>query len=487
MSNQQFIKNVGILGITQILISLSSFLLLPIITKTLGAFDYGIWSQINVTVSLLMPLVLLALSMAFVRFFSSKNNKDEIRDGFFSILFFVACVSIITSFILLIFSDKISSFLFSDTSYTFFFNISLSLIIFGALNTIALYYFRIYQQIWAFTGISIFRSIGRIILTILFLYSGYGLLGVVIAAILAEVMPFIFGLISIIHQIGFSFPSFAHIREYLRFSIPLTPNGLIYWITDSSDRYLIGYFLGTISVGIYSASYGIGSLVFLLVAPLQMILFPELSKLYDLGDLSRVKLYLSYSLKFFLLVALPAVVGLTVLSTSLLLLLTTTEFTSGYLIIPFVALSALFNGVVQILSNIIFIFKETKFTFYITGVSALFNIIINILLIPLIGFIAAAISTLFSFIIMFILCYQKTLKYISVNLDFIFLLKIVFSSILMGLILYLLDIGNMYISIIVGIFIYFLLIFLLRTFSKKEMSYFTSYLKSSIKGGNFFA
>jgi O-antigen/teichoic acid export membrane protein len=486
MSNQRFVKDVGILGITQILISLSSFLLVPIITKALGAYDYGIWSQINVTVSLLMPLVLLGLSMAFVRFFSSKTNKLEIREGFFSIFLFVTFISVVISLILLFLSTRISYFLFSDVSYTFLFNISLSLIILGALNTITLYYFRIYQQIWTFTGISIFRSIGRIALTVLLLNVGYGLFGVIVAAVIAEVVPIIFSLISIIKQIGFSVPSFKNMREYLRFSIPLTPNGLIYWITNSSDRYVIQYFLGTVSVGIYSASYGIGSLVFLLVSPLQMILFPQLSKLYDLGDLPAVKSYLSYSLKFFLLVALPAVVGLTVLSNSLLLLLTTAEFTSGYLVIPLVALSAVFNGIVQILSNIIFIFKETKFSFYITGIAALFNIIFNILMIPLIGFIAAAISTLLSFVIMFILCFLKTVKYIEIKMEFIFLLKIVLSSIVMGVIVYISSINNMYISIILGIFIYFLLIFLLKTFNKNELSYFTSYLKNILKGGKFF-
>jgi len=217
-----------------------------------------------------------------------------------------------------------------------------------------------------------------------------------------------------------------------------------------------------------------------------MILFPQLSKLYDLGDLPAVKSYLSYSLKFFLLVALPAVVGLTVLSNSLLLLLTTAEFTSGYLVIPLVALSAVFNGIVQILSNIIFIFKETKFSFYITGIAALFNIIFNILMIPLIGFIAAAISTLLSFVIMFILCFLKTVKYIEIKMEFIFLLKIVLSSIVMGVIVYISSINNMYISIILGIFIYFLLIFLLKTFNKNELSYFTSYLKNILKGGKFF-
>lgn len=477
MSNQRFIKDVGILGITQILLSLSSFLLLPIITKTLGAFDYGIWSQINVTISLLAPLVLMGLSMAFVRFYSAKKDKNEIQEGFFSIFLFVAFISFIICLILFIFSSPISLFLFKDSSYTFLFNVSLSLIILGALNTIIQYYFRIFQQIYTFTGISIFRSLGRIFLTIIFLYANYGLFGVIESAIIIESIAFIIGLFLIIKQIGVSFPSFQHLSEFLHYSLPLTPNGLMMWITDSSDRYIIGYFLGTITVGIYSASYGIGYLIFLFVAPIQMILFPQLSKLYDLGDIPAVKLYISYSLKFFLLIALPAVVGLSVLAKTILIILTSSEFNIGYLIIPFVALAAVFSGIVQILSNIIFITKETKFSFYIVAISSILNLLINILLIPIIGYIAAAISTMFSYIVMAVLCYYKTLKHIPIKIDFIFVLKITISSLCMGVIINFLPINNIFYLIILGFFIYFAFVILTKAFSRNEISYIISNLK----------
>ena len=65
---KKFTKDVGLAGVAQLVTSIKGLILLPILTKTLGAEMYGIWAQILVTVSLLMPLTLLQLEYAMTRF-----------------------------------------------------------------------------------------------------------------------------------------------------------------------------------------------------------------------------------------------------------------------------------------------------------------------------------------------------------------------------------------------------------------------------------
>ena len=74
-SYQRFARDVGLIGTVQVLTNLGNFLILPIITKSLGTYDYGLWAQINITVSLISPLALMGLSMALVRFLSSETEK----------------------------------------------------------------------------------------------------------------------------------------------------------------------------------------------------------------------------------------------------------------------------------------------------------------------------------------------------------------------------------------------------------------------------
>ena len=71
-------------------------------------------------------------------------------------------------------------------------------------------------------------------------------------------------------------------------------------------------------MGIYSAVCSFGSLIQLFVSPLQLILLPELSKLYDENNIDEVIIYMSHSLRYFLLITLPAVFGLLALAKPLL-------------------------------------------------------------------------------------------------------------------------------------------------------------------------
>ena len=88
-----FVQRIGLSTITQGLFSLKGIIILPILTKTLGASDYGIWAQVLVTVTLLRPVVTLGLGHATVRFLSSKG-KNEINQGIFTVFSILLLVSV---------------------------------------------------------------------------------------------------------------------------------------------------------------------------------------------------------------------------------------------------------------------------------------------------------------------------------------------------------------------------------------------------------
>lgn len=472
MSTTKFIKDIGLIGFSQVLTSLGAFLLLPIITKSLGSYDYGIWAQINVTISLLSPLAMMGLSMGFVRFFSSVDDKDTIKEGLYSILFFIVCSSFLISLILFFSADIVSSVLFQNQNASYFIKIASFLIFFNAIDTITLFYFRVFRQINKFCYFSIFQSLGKLALAAMFLWKGFGLFGVILAFLSIQMIVFIVSMYEIISQIGFIIPKFIYIKEYLKFSLPLTPNSLIRWITDSSDRYLVTYYLGLGSVGIYSAAYSIGWLIQLFISPIQLILYPELSKLYDEGREEDVKLYLSYSLRYFLMLTIPAVFGLAALAKPLLAILTTESFVAGWFVIPIIAFAGLFAGVVQIIINISHLVKQTKYNFHINLLAAITNIILNVLLIPLIGIMGAAVATTISYILMLIICVYVTSKYLWFDIDLISILKFVIASFIMFVVVYLYS-PETTIELIglsfIGSFIYVISIFILKGFNRKEI------------------
>jgi O-antigen/teichoic acid export membrane protein len=473
LSYQKFARDVGFIGTVQVLTSLGTFFLLPIITKTLGTHDYGLWAQINITVSLISSLALMGLSMGFVRFLSAETEKKMIREAVYSILFFVVISGFLASLLIYTFAEPIATFGFKDPEATYFIQAGSALIFLSVVESISLFYFRVFRQIKKFSYFSLFETFGKLFFILILLKMGYGLLGVIVATLLVQSSILLISLVIIISQIGFTIPRFTHIKEYLQFSLPLTPSSLVRWITESSDRFLVTYFLGLGSAGVYSAAYSIGNLIQLFSSPLQLILLPELSKLFDEDKIDQVRIYLSHSLRYFLLITIPAVFGLSALAKPLLGIFTTQDFLSGWFVIPIIALSGLLAGIFQIFVNIMLLVKETKSATYINIIAAISNVLLNLLLIPSIGILGAALSTLISYFLMIVFCIYISMKHFVFDYYYYDIAKCVFSSVAMYLFVYSFDISNAYELFgiaAMGAFVYIFLMLIIGGFSKCELS-----------------
>ncbi len=473
VSYQKFVRDVGFIGTVQLLTSLGSFFLLPIITKTLGMYDYGLWAQINITVSLISSFALMGLSMSFVRFLSAETETKKIREAVYSLLFFVTVTGSIASFLLYICAEPLATLGFKDPNATYFIQAGSLLILLNVIESISLFYFRVFRQIKKFSYFTLFETMGKLFLILILLKLGYGLLGVIIATLIVQGLIFLISLLIIISQIGFMIPRFIYIKEYLHFSLPLTPNVLVRWVTESSDRYLITYFLGLGSVGVYSAAYSIGNLIQLFVSPLQLILLPELSKLFDENKIDQVRIYMAHSLRYFLLITIPAVFGLSALAKPLLGIFTTQDFLSGWFVIPIIALSGLLAGIYQIFVNIMLLVKETRSTTYINIAAATSNVLLNLLLIPSIGIMGAALSTLFSYFLMIVLCIYISMKHFMFDFYYYDIAKSIFSSMTMYLFVSHFAISNIYELfgvIAMGACIYTFVMLIIGGFSKYELS-----------------
>ena len=218
----------------------------------------------------------------------------------------------------------------------------------------------------------------------------------------------------------------------------------------------------------------------MILAPFSLILPSVLPKYYDNGEIEKVKTFLKYSLKYFLLIAIPSAFGLSILSKPILMILTTPEIASnGYLITPFVALSALLCGIYGIISNIIILKKKTKIMGNVWIFAAILNIVLNIVLIPYIGIIGAAAATLVSYFIAFIITTIYSFKYFKFDFDLVFIMKSTVASVLMSACIFLINpsgILNVLITIVIGAIIYIGLLFVLKGIKKEEFGFFKELL-----------
>jgi len=116
-------------------------------------------------------------------------------------------------------------------------------IILQALETVASNSFRIFGQIKRYSIVMLSKTFLEICLIATFVLSGYGVIGVIFALIVSEIIFLIIIIINIVSYAGLAFPDFSLIRPYLAFSLPLIPLAIFETVVSSSDRYVIGFFL----------------------------------------------------------------------------------------------------------------------------------------------------------------------------------------------------------------------------------------------------
>ncbi|WP_409200567.1 oligosaccharide flippase family protein [Methanobrevibacter sp. DSM 116169] len=470
----QFIKRIGLVGFTNILISLSGLIFIPIITKSFSTADYGIWAQVTATIALMPNVVNLGLPYTMVRFLSPEKDKTKIKDSFFSMMLVVLVSTIIMSLIMLIFSNQIADAIFDSKIQILY--IVLVISFFACLNLMLLSYFRTFQKIKIYSIFLVLQTYIGVFVSIILTLDGQPIENVVLGLLVGYFSVFVFMSLMIIRELSPGFPKLKNLKNELKFAIPTIPSNVSSWVVDSSDKYVIGVMLGAAAVGCYSPGYALGSILLMFLSPFAVLLPSILPTYYDEGNISKVNIFLKYSMKYYLLLTIPAAIGMSILSKELLLLLTTPEIAyGGYMITPFVCLGALFMGIYGITNNFIILEKKTKIIGNIWIFVAIFNIVFNIVAILYLGILGAALGTLLCYFFACLITIIYSKKHFKLPFDYLAIFKIILASTIMGLVVrYLNPVGlaDILIVIVLGIIVYFALIFLFKAIDKKEINMF---------------
>ena len=434
LSTKKFTSDVTIRFITAALLQLQSFIFLPILTKTLGPESYGIWSQIIITLNLLTPILMLRLETACVRYLGSQNNKKIVSKTFFSILALIWLNIILIVLLIFIFPDKFSFFIFGDENLIIYSEFLGIMLLTRVTQSFILNYYRTFNKFNILSFINIIQSFSQIGLTLLFvLYFNIGLKGAILALILVQAFGIIGVLAHIIRSIGFTFNSNIKLKlkPYLKYSIPLIPEGILFWVINLSDRYVIVHLLNLTQAGIYSASYAMAGAVTFFTVPIAYVLFPTISKLWENNDIVRTKKYIEASVKYFLLLAIPSTIGVCYLGPYILKSLTTSEFVTSRLLITLIVLGYVFWGLYQMIYYIVHLKEKTYLVPIFFGIIAILNLVLNFIWIPIYGIIGAALSTFISFTILLIVVVFLSRRWLPIEMDYKSILKSIISACIM--------------------------------------------------------
>ncbi|MCL2116150.1 MAG: polysaccharide biosynthesis C-terminal domain-containing protein [Methanobrevibacter sp.] len=471
---KQFVQRIGLVGITNILISLSGLIFIPIITKNLSTADYGIWAQVNTTIALMPNIANLGLPYTMVRFLSAEKDKNKIKESFYSMLAVVFTISLAISGIFLIFQDLIANSIFGGNVEVVYITAIISF--FACINLMLISFFRTFQQIKRYSLFLVLQTYIGVVISSYLVLANYNIQIVVMGLLIANLAVFIIMIILIFRYLGLAIPKFKYLKEELEFAIPTIPSNISSWVVDSSDKYVIGIFLGSAAVGYYAPSYALGSILLMFLSPFAILLPSILPKYFEEGNLEKVSVFLKYSMKYFLLITIPAAIGLSILSKQILLIISTSEIAmNGYAVTPFVCLGAILMGMYGIINNILILEKKTKILGNIWIIVGILNLVFNMIAVPYMGIVGAAIVTLICYLIAFFITSFYSKKYIELPFEYKSLAKTILAAFIMGVFVLFInpvDRTSIIITVIIAVLIYFGILLLMKGIEKEEFEFF---------------
>ncbi len=289
--------------------------------------------------------------------------------------------------------------------------------------------------------------------------------------------------LKLFHFISFKDKSNEVLKTFGIYGIPLIGNLITTAILNNSDRYLIGHYYDQASVAVYSTNYSIVSSSFTMIAAAIMRgSYPTIISVWNEGKKDSTVELIAQTVRAYLLIIVPAVVGVSVLSKTVATLLFEKNYTEGHSVMMWVALSLMFLGLTEYSNKLWELTANTKIIFRNSFIAGIVNIILNIIFIPRFGYKAAAVTTCMGFATYFLLSKLGSMKEFKWKIPFLSYARIALSAFIMGFCLWVL-IGyvkpSLYILgilVIVGIIIYGLCLFISGEITN-EIKFFKKFLK----------
>lgn len=388
---------------------LINLFMVPLYTNVLTTSEYGTVDLIITTIGLLVPFFSLALGHAALRFTidaTSKRGKQSIFNG-------ITLHGLLVSLILLLLYPIIQSVsIFSE--YGIYFVLLMILNLFNDL----------YSQFARGVGLVKQYAINGIIMTLVTVSTNLLLLvvfdfrmdGYIISLIMAVLISNLYLLFSISKILNLV-PKFFDVslyKEMLNFSVPIIPNTVMWWLINGSTRYFLLYFIGAAGNGLFAVANKIPSIISMVtnifMQAWQLSSFEEYHS--DDKDKFYSSIFNGYSAILFIVGS-----GILVVLKPALRVLVEQTFYESWTIVPFLIIGVIYQSFSAFLGTNYTASKNTKGTFTTSLYGGIISVISSLVLIPILGTIGAGISTSLSFIMMFVLRYVDTKKFVTINVD----------------------------------------------------------------------
>jgi len=411
-----FVKHSLVYSISSVAAKAMGVILLPLYSSYLTISDYGVLGVIDATLMILVEFLNLGQGQALVMLNNSEEYKDKKKSMFFTIFSFSVFVGLIFIILGEAVVPFVSKYFKQADDFYFYLRISIYIIVLRVINSLFLNKIRADEKSVYYSVISLVKLFLTLAMAIYFVaFAKLGVLGVLYSYIIAEGLNSIILIPSMLKLMELNFEK-KFITLSIKFGIPLIFGTLAMMLLNVSDRYILKLFTDYATVGLYDLGYRVAGVInMFIIMPFGLALMPIAYKAYGTdGDkrlYSKLMTYLTFVLVW-------AGLALSVFSREIIRLFALNPtYWDAYKVVPIIILSYVFFGMRWVASLGMFLTRNTKQVAISTTLASLLNIGLNFWLIPIFGMMAAAYSTLISFILLHFITNYFSNKYYKIQFE----------------------------------------------------------------------
>ncbi|MBR2380978.1 MAG: oligosaccharide flippase family protein [Clostridia bacterium] len=404
---KKLLSNTLILTIGTFASKLLVYFLMPLYTAILSTEQYGTADLITNAANLLIPFCCIGITHGVFRFAADEDESNKV------ILSSGVSVLLISSAVFLLVSPLISFIPYFE-SYAW---LIAFYVISSNFHTVAKEYIRAKGRMKLYAVQSILGTALVIAFNLLFLIPmKLGVVGYVLSVAVADAVGTVFLIIyaKLYKDFSFKIVSKIKIREMLKYSLPMMPTTVIWWITNVSDRFIVTAICGSGENGLYSAAYKIPTIIALVAGVFNEAW--QLSAISESKDGEEVGNFFSEVFERYqaiLFLGCSVLIPFTPLATRILL---DESYFSAWSFMPVLLVATVFSSLVTFIGTIYTVKKRTTMSLITAAFGAGLNIVLNLLMIPSMGAQGAGIATAISYFAVFVLRAIHSKRFMPFNL-----------------------------------------------------------------------
>lgn len=390
--------------VSNIALAMVPFILLPILTRSLGPESYGKLAMFQVLVSGFTAFVGLGVNGAYQRkFFDHHQERSEVAIFLGSCIQTLACSSLLVAIVILLMKHYLVPLVGLEIEWIL---TAVGVIFFQVLVNLRLTHWQVngHARTYGLTRFAqaLLNMLLSIALVVFFLYGFEGRLS---AQIIAPACIAFVCIVSFKREelVKLSTWRRDYLVEILKFGVPLIPHTFGAFLIASADRFFINENLGLKEVGVYMVAVQLSVSLNIIFDAVNKAFVPWLyGKLKENDPLEMLSIVAKTYL-WFLLILICGAFGSWLFAPSLTVLIAGQEFIEAGEVIGWLIMGQVLDGMYLMVTNYIFYMKRTELLGLATIISGVINLGMLYYLIPMWGLKGAAIAFLTSMAIRFLL------------------------------------------------------------------------------------